>query len=92
MQNYYHNTSKGNIDNTILGYLSGDGDFLTESEFDQNNRSSDPDYAIAAQIIVKSGLLSAGESYEQFCQRVSKIAAKYLCIYDEDDYEDDFDD
>lgn len=76
MQTYYHNTTPTNPDNTILGYVSNDGDFLTLAEVKEK-----PPFALAdvgiypvIKIVVESGLLTAGEYYEQFCQRVAKLA------------------
>jgi hypothetical protein len=74
MRKYYYNTTKGNSSNKTLGYLTVHGDFIpllgSVDLFAQYDRPQ-----LVLQIIVAAGLLSAGETYDEFCQRVAREAA-----------------
>lgn len=70
MFRYYHNTTENNPENITLGYISEYGDFLTKQDLKQIN-------AIAV-IIVEGGLLSAGESYDDYCKRVGREGYKKM--------------
>jgi len=76
MFKYYYNTLKDNPNNMTLGYVTRDGDFMTISDY--NDMQSPQNYLeyvqikILAEIIAEEGLLSAGETFEEFCIRITK--------------------
>ncbi len=72
MKTFEYNVNKSEP-TTILGYLDIDGCFIESIE-----EAVETESYLVAKIIVNSGLLSCGESFEDYCQRVARIAAKKL--------------
>lgn len=78
MKTYYYSTTPDNKSNMILGYVTEDGDFFERSEYEDFQKEDDGEFPIFfdLKIVVEEGLLSCGETFEEFCQRVAKIACK----------------
>lgn len=88
LRTYYHNTISTCKENTTLGYVSAEGYFVPEKEYEELYEGNE-DEGLLAKIVVEAGLLSAGESYEDFCTRIAiKVTrcCKYMHEADEDGY------
>jgi hypothetical protein len=75
MKKYYRNTTPDNPNNKTIGYLTQYGDFISRMDVEdlEDFPTEFPDVLIM-EIIVEAGLLSCGETYEEYCKRVGREA------------------
>lgn len=85
MQTYYHDTTANNPDNSILGYITDDGDFIKKADYQDLldnaiDGEQEPDIFgswLAIKVVVQKGLLAA-YPIEEFYEHVRKDAVKYF--------------